>query len=147
MQIYSATPRLGGQGSDIIVRLVAFGASAPVAVVGLGIGAWGTICSLHGAVVCQNDANFEHMLGTVISVPAMLVGSLATYPALLSVGIENKSAIQFSAAIFGVSMLLNSLSHWINLRKAHPTERNFCIGAGVFTGISGLTALGLCPRQ
>lgn len=147
MQIYSAPPPLGSQASDNIVRLVAFGASASVAVVGLGIGSFGTMAALGCARSHENNADLGHFLGSIISVPAMFVGSLATYSALLSVGIRNKPAVRVSAAIFGVSMLLNSLSHWINLKKVAHTERKFCIGMGVFTGIAGLAALGLCLKK
>jgi len=145
-QIYSAPPRLGSQRSDIIVRLVAFGASSTVAVVGLGIGSLGLFAAIGGAVD-RHNGELAHVFGSIIGVPAMLVGSLATYSALLSVGIKNKPATKVSAAIFGASMLLNSLSHWINLKNSYHTERKFCIGMGVFTGIAGLASVGLCLRR
>ena len=145
-QIYAVPACLGSQTADIIVRAVAFGSSATVAVIGLGIGSLGTIAALGGAL-SHDSVDLAHFFGSIVSVPAMFVGSLATYSALLSVGIQNKPATQVSAAIFGVSMLLNSLSHWINLRKVSHPERNFCIGAGVFTGIAGLASLALCLRK
>jgi len=148
-QIYSMQPRLGSQASDNIVRLVAFGASAPVAVVGLGIGSLGTFLAFGEVVAHYRDGDqLAHFFGTVIGVPAILVGSLATLSALLAVGVKDKPAMQVSAAIFGVSMLLNSLSHWTTLKRSYDHElSNFCIGAGVVTGIAGLAALGLCLRK
>lgn len=148
-QIYSVQP-LGSQEADGVVRLVAFGASASVGVVGLGIGSLGLFAALDSVLAPAHynrdgGDRLVHLFGTMIGVPAMFVGSLATCSALLSVGVKDKPAAQVAAAIFGSSMLLNSLSHWINLKRSYDHElRNFCIGAGVVTGIAGLAALGLC---
>jgi len=150
-QIDAVPERLGSQAADIIVRGVAFGSSATVAVVAFGIGFWGLSFALAPARGSSNSmlglGELSQICGPVISVPAMLVGSLATYSALLSVGIQNKPATQVSAAIFGVSMLLSSLSHWISLKNGSHSQGSFCIGMGVFTGISGLASLALCLRK
>jgi hypothetical protein len=140
IQIYSMQNSLESK----VVRTVAFGASSAVAGVSLGIGSFGLFCAIEGGL--SKGADLSHEFGTIISVPTMLVGSLATYPALLSTGIKDKTASKISGTIFGVSMLLNSLSHWINLQNSH-CEKNLCIGMGVFTGIVGLTALGICHRK
>lgn len=145
IQIYSMHNSLESKAPDYIVRTVAFGASSTVAGIGLGIGSLGLLCAYEGALGRGSGSGLTHPLGSAISVPAMLVGSLATYSALLAVGIKDKPASKVSGTLFGVSMLINSLSHWINLKNPH--ERDLCVGMGVFTGLSGLAVLWLCLRR
>jgi len=130
--------------SNFIVRAVAFGASSMVAGIGLGIGSFCLCGTLAGAF---KDDDLAHVFCSVINVPSTLVGSFAIYVALLSLGTKDNIAAKASKSIFGTSMLLNSLSHWINLRRSNHPERNWCIGMGAFTGILGLKTLSACFKK
>lgn len=127
-----------------VVRAVAFGASSVVAGIGLGIGSFGLYCALDGASHQRNDV--AHILGSATSVPAMFVGSCAAYSGLLAIGLKDRNASKISGTIFGVSMLLNSLSHWINLKNSCSNDY-LCPSLGAFTGIAGMVALARCFRR
>lgn len=85
-----------------------------------------------------------HGLGALIHVPATAIGSLATYPALLALGVKNSTAAQTSGAIFGCSMLANSLSHWVSLKSGTSASKGLCVGMSVVTGVLGLATLSAC---
>ena len=133
--------------SDYIVRTLAFGASATVATIGLRTGYLSLRTSLKGALGCGEKDLVGHFFGSVISVPSMFIGSFGTYFALLAAGIKHRYAFATSGIIFGSSMLVNSLSHWINLTRSYDSEKELCAGTGVFTGLVGLAILGASLKR
>jgi uncharacterized membrane protein len=146
MQVYSMQQNVESKVPNYIVRTVACVASSAVAGGSLGFGSLCLCGALGGASHTLGCKDLAHTFGSVISVPAMLVGSFATYPAFLSMGVKDKTAAKVSGTIFGVSMLINALSHLINLQNQN-CEKSLCIGMGVFTGLVGLATLGICHKK
>lgn len=138
---------LSSEAIEKIVRLENIGVYSFNGAVGIGMGALESVAALYLAWSRKNDAEHFHAVGTSVSVPLMLSGSSSACLALFSGGMKIMPAARVSAAMLGVPMLLNSLGHWINLKNSCNTERNYCIGLGVFTGIVGLAAVGFSLKK
>jgi hypothetical protein len=149
MPIHSMQSRWVSELDILAARAIAFSVSAATAGVSLGAGVFGTYVVLKAAMRKLYSKNDElaHALCSLINVPALFVGSCATYTMLLSVGVKDRYASKTAGTLFGSSMLLNSLSHWINVKQEYVIDKKLCIGMGAFTGLSGLAALGLCLRK
>lgn len=131
--------------SNFIVRAVAFGASSMVVGISFGVGFLGLFLS-YFPVRSYELMNLQiGLLG--VKTKSMFIGSLATYPVLLSLGVKNKVAAKASGSIFGIYMLLNSLSHWINLKRSDYPEKKWFAYMGASTGILGLATLAVSLRE